>query len=59
MKLDFNKVFSKIDKAKALSIAVTALGVAGTLLSTKVQSNEREAMKNELKEELTKELLNK
>ena len=47
----------KIDPAKALSVTVTALGVVGTLLATKVQANERKAMKAELKDELRKELL--
>ena len=47
----------KIDPAKVLSVTVTALGVAGTLLATKVQANERKAMKAELKDELMKELL--
>ena len=47
----------KIDPAKALSVTVTALGVVGTLLATKVQANERKAMKTELKDELMKELL--
>ena len=46
----------KIDSAKVLSIAVTVLGVAGTLLSSKVESNSRKAMKSELKEEILKEL---
>ena len=31
----------KIDPAKALSATVTILGIAGTLLSAKVQANER------------------
>ena len=46
----------KVDPAKLLSVTVTALGVVGTLLASKVQSNERKAMKAELKEELIKEL---
>lgn len=46
----------KIDPAKALSLTVTALGVVGTLLASKVQSNDRKAMKAELKDELLKEL---
>lgn len=46
----------KIDSAKVLSIAVTALGVAGTLLSNKVQANDRKAMKEELKKELLNEI---
>lgn len=50
------KLDLKFDGAKALSIGVTVLGVVGTLLSSKVDSNNRKAMKNELKDELLKEL---
>lgn len=46
----------KLDLTKVLSVAVTVLGVAGTLLSSKVESNNRKAMKSELKEELMKEI---
>ena len=46
----------KLDPTKVLSVAVTVLGVAGTLLSSKVESNNRKAMKSELKEELMKEI---
>lgn len=46
----------KVDPAKILSVTVTILGIAGTLLSNKVDSNNRRAMKAELKEELLKEL---
>lgn len=46
----------KFDAAKALSITVTVLGVAGTLLSSKVDSNNRKIMKAELKNEILKEL---
>lgn len=52
-------LFSKIDPAKALSVTVTVLGVAGTLLSGVVDKNNRNAMKQELKDELLKELSNK
>lgn len=48
----------KIDPAKVLSVTVTALGVVGTLLASKVQSNDRKAMKAELKDELLKDLAN-
>lgn len=48
----------KIDPAKALSVTVTALGVVGTLLASKVQANDRKAMKAELKDELLKDLTN-
>lgn len=47
----------KMDATKVLSIAVTVLGIAGTLLSNKVESNNRKNMKSELKEEIMKELL--
>lgn len=46
-----------IDPAKALSIAATCVGVVGTLLSSKVQANERKALKAELKEELLNDLM--
>lgn len=46
----------KFDATKALSIAVTLLGIAGTVLSNKVESENRKVMKSELKEELLKEL---
>lgn len=49
----------KIDGAKVLSIGVTALGVVGTLLSSKVHANEQKALKAQLKEELLKELAEK
>lgn len=46
----------KIDPKKVLSIGVTVLGVAGTLLSSKVEANNRQTMKEELKNELLNEL---
>ena len=49
----------KIDGAKALSMGATVLGVVGALVSSKVDSNNRKAMKSELKEELMKELKTK
>ena len=49
----------KMDPTKALSLVVTALGVAGTILSNKVESNSKKAMKEELKNELLKELSKK
>lgn len=47
----------KIDPAKALSVCVTVLGVAGTILSNVVHKNEQTAMKQELKDEIMKDLL--
>ena len=49
----------KIDSAKALSIGVTVFVVVGTLLSSRVDSNNRKAMKSEIKDELMKELKTK
>ena len=46
----------KIDPAKALSWGVTGLGIVLTLLSNKVDSNNRETLKGELKAELLEEL---
>ena len=50
------KLNLKFDGATLLNVGVTALGIVGTLLSTKVESNNRKTMKSELKEELLKEL---
>jgi hypothetical protein len=49
----------KFDASKILSLTVTALGVAGTLLSSKVESDNRKAMKAELLDELKKDLQKK
>lgn len=57
--MDIKNLISKIDSKKVLSVIVTGLGVAGTLLATKVDSNNREALKNQLKEELMQELSKK
>lgn len=46
----------KFDTTKVLSIASTILGVAGVLLSNKVDANNRKTMKSELKKELLEEL---
>lgn len=54
--MKFGKI--TIDNNKLLSIGVTLLGVAGTLLSGKVESNKTKAMKAELKDEIMKDLLN-
>ena len=56
---EMNVMKLKIDGTKALSIGATALAVVGTLLSSKVDSNNRKAMKSEIKEELMKELKTK
>lgn len=49
----------KFDTSEILSLAVTILGVAGTLLSSKVESDNRKAMKDELLNELKKDLRKK
>ena len=46
----------KMDPTKVLSAVVSILGVAGMLLSNKVESDNRKTMKSELKEEILKEL---
>ena len=46
----------KFDSAKLLSVAVTVIGVAGTLLSSKVESNARKTMKDELRKEILDEI---
>lgn len=46
----------KIDSTKVLGIAVTVLGIAGTLLSNKVEENKMKDLKNELKDEILKDI---
>ena len=46
----------KIDSTKVLGIAVTVSGVAGTLLSNKVEENKMKDLKNELKDEILKDI---
>jgi hypothetical protein len=46
----------KIDSTRVLGIAVTVLGVAGTLLSNKVEENKMKDLKNELKDEILKDI---
>ena len=46
----------KIDSTKVLGIAVTVLGVAGTLLSNKVEENKMKELKSELKDEILKDI---
>ena len=49
----------KIDPTKALSATVTVLTIVGTLLTTKVQANEKAAMKEEVLKEVLDELKTK
>lgn len=46
----------KIDSTKVLGIAVTVLGIAGTLLSNKVEENKMKELKSELKDEILKDI---
>ena len=46
----------KLNSGKILGLLVTLLGVAGTVLSAKVDESNRKEMKAELKEELLNEL---
>ena len=42
----------KIDPTKVLGIAVTALGIAGTLLSNKLEDRKMNDLKSELKDDI-------
>lgn len=46
----------KIDGKKALKIGSTVIGVAGLLIGNLVSKNDRDDMKNELKDEILKEI---
>lgn len=46
----------KIDPAKGLSMLVTLLGIAGTLLSNKVEENTKKKMKEDLKKEILEDI---
>lgn len=46
----------KIDPTKVLGIAVTALGVAGTLLSNKLEDRKMNDLKSELKDDILKQI---
>lgn len=52
----FNLPKIDVSPAKALGLLVTGLTVAATLLSTKVEADNRQAMKDELKKEILNEL---
>ena len=49
----------KIKPETAISVALGVLGVVQMLLTNKKEADNRAAMKNELKEEISKELLEK
>lgn len=57
--MDIKNLINKIDGAKVLSVGVTLIGVIGTVLSSKVDSNNRKIMKDQLREELLQELSKK
>lgn len=57
-KINFKELVGKVDTKKVLNIAGIAVTVVGALISNKSQANERNALKEELKKELTEELLN-
>ena len=46
----------KIDPTKVLGIAVTALGIAGTLLSNKLEDRKINDLKSELKDDILKQI---
>lgn len=46
----------KIDSTKVLGLAVTVFGIAGTLLSNKVEENKMKELKSELKDEILKDI---
>lgn len=46
----------KVTPEQLLNIAVVALGVLGTILSSKVDENNRKAMKAEIIDEVKKEI---
>ena len=50
------KMKFKIDGKKALKIGSTVIGVAGLLIGNLVNKNDRDDMKNELKDEILKEI---
>ena len=46
----------KIDPTKVLGIVVTALGIAGTLLSNKLEDRKMNDLKSELKDDILKQI---
>lgn len=46
----------KIDPTKVLGIAVTALGIAGTLLSNKLEDRKMNDLKSELKDDILNQI---
>ena len=54
--INIKNLFKKIDTKKALGFASIAVAIASTVISNKTQANERLTMKEELKEEILKDL---
>lgn len=46
----------KIDSTKVLGLTVTVLGLAGTLLSNKMEDQKMKDLKSELKDDILKEI---
>ena len=57
-KINFKELAGKVDTKKVLNLASIAVTVIGAVISNKNQANERNTLKEELKKELTEELLN-
>ena len=52
-KLNLKGMVDNVDKGRALGIISAAVGIAGMLLSNKVEANNRAKMKAEIIEELS------
>lgn len=50
------KIFEKVNLSKFLPAAIFGLGILSSVLTNKNSAIERETMKNELRDELLKEL---
>lgn len=46
----------KVDPTKALGFAVTVLGVAGTLLSSKLEDHKMKSLKDEVTKDVLKQI---
>lgn len=54
--MDIKNILNKVDGTKVLKVGAAVLGVAGVLLSNIIEENNQKTLKNELKDELIKEL---
>ena len=57
-KINFKELVGKVNTKTVLNVASLAVTIVGALISNKSQANERITLKEELKKELTEELLN-